>query len=35
VDPCGAFRPLEDFERLMEAGGRNVVAVKLNYWLDL
>jgi hypothetical protein len=35
VDPTGAFRPLEDFERLMEAGGRNVVAVKLNYWLDL
>jgi hypothetical protein len=35
VDPTGAFRPVEDFERLMAGGGRNAVAIKVNYWVDL
>jgi hypothetical protein len=35
ADHSGAFRPMGDFDRLLDAPGRHVLAIKLNYWLDL
>jgi hypothetical protein len=34
-DPTGAFRLVDDVERLLGTAGTNVVALKLNYWLNL
>jgi hypothetical protein len=34
VDPTGEFRVLDDFDRLLGAAGSNVLAIKMNYWLD-
>jgi hypothetical protein len=35
IDPTGDFDLLGDFDRLLDTPGRNAVAIKLNYWLDL
>ncbi|MDX1676066.1 MAG: DUF5916 domain-containing protein, partial [Longimicrobiales bacterium] len=35
VDPTGQFDVLDDFDRLLGADGSNVLAIKVNYWLDL
>jgi hypothetical protein len=35
MDPTGAFNLAHDFERLLGAPSSNVVAIKLNYWLNL